>query len=68
MITFSDILKGKFLEEFSAISINDMLVAIALSFVLSLFIVYIYRNAMPRCCVFKTGAVAPVVHPGRVVR
>ena len=39
MITFSDILKGKFLEEFSAISINDMLVAIALSFVLSLFIV-----------------------------
>lgn len=43
MITFSDILKGKFLEEFSAISINDMLVAIALSFVLSLFIVYIYR-------------------------
>ena len=43
MITFSDILKGKFLEAFSAISINDMLVAIALSFVLSLFIVYIYR-------------------------
>ena len=43
MITFSDILKGKFLEEFSAISINDMLVAIALSFVLSLFIVYMYR-------------------------
>ena len=43
MISFSDILKGKFLEEFSAISVNDMLVAIALSFVLSLFIVYIYR-------------------------
>jgi len=42
-ISFSDILKGKFLEEFSAISISDMLVAIALSFVLSLFIVFIYR-------------------------
>ena len=42
-ISFSDILKGKFLEEFSAIAISDMLVAIALSFALSLFIVYIYR-------------------------
>lgn len=43
MINFTDILKGKFLEEFSAISVGEMLVAIALSFVLSLFIVYIYR-------------------------
>lgn len=43
MINFSDILKGKFLEEFSAISINEMLVAIALSMVLSLFIVFVYR-------------------------
>ena len=42
-INFTDILKGKFLEEFSAISISDMLVAIALSFALSLFIIYIYR-------------------------
>lgn len=43
MITFSDIIKGKFLEEFSAISIGQMLVAIALAFALSLFIVFIYR-------------------------
>ena len=43
MINFTDILKGKFLEEFSAISINQMLVAITLSLVLSLFIVLIYR-------------------------
>ena len=43
MINFTDILKGKFLEEFSAISISEMLVAIALSLVLSLFIVLIYR-------------------------
>ena len=43
MINFTDIIKGKFLEEFSAISIQEMLVAIALSFALSLFIVYIYR-------------------------
>ena len=43
MITFADILKGKFLEEFSAISMSDALIAIALSFALSLFIVFIYR-------------------------
>lgn len=43
MISFTDILKGNFLAEFSAISVSEMLVAIALAFVLSLFIVYIYR-------------------------
>lgn len=43
MISFQDILKGNFLAEFSAISIGGMLVAIALAFVLSLFIVLIYR-------------------------
>ena len=43
MVTFSDIIKGKFLEEFSAISMGDALTAIALAFVLSLFIVFIYR-------------------------
>ena len=43
MINLSDIIKGKFLEEFSAISMSEMLVAIALAFVLSLFIVFIYR-------------------------
>ena len=43
MITFADIIKGKFLEEFSAISMSDAQIAIALSFALSLFIVFIYR-------------------------
>ncbi len=43
MINFTDIIKGKFLEEFSAISMSQALVAICLSFALSLFIVYIYR-------------------------
>ena len=43
MINFTDIIKGKFLEEFSAISVGQMLVAIGLSFVLSLFIIFIYR-------------------------
>ena len=44
MVTFSDIIKGKFLEEFSAISMGDALIAIALSFALSLFIVFIYKS------------------------
>ena len=44
MINFSDIVKGKFLEEFSAISMSDALIAIALAFALSLFIVFIYRS------------------------
>ena len=43
MINFADILKGNFMAEFSAITISEMLIAIALSFVLSLFIVLIYR-------------------------
>lgn len=43
MISFADILKGNFLAEFSAISVGGMLTAIVLAFVLSLFIVFIYR-------------------------
>ena len=43
MTKFSDIIKGKFLEEFSAISLSQILIAVALAFVLSLFIVFIYR-------------------------
>lgn len=43
MNNFSDIIKSKFLEEFAAISATDAIVAIALSFVLSLFIIFIYR-------------------------
>lgn len=44
MIDFIDVLKGKFLEEFSAISVGQMFIALVLSFVLSLFIVFIYRT------------------------
>ena len=43
MINISDIIQGKFIEEFSAISLGEMLVAIGLAFALSLFIVFIYR-------------------------
>ena len=43
MTNFTDIIKNRFLEEFTAISINEALVAIALAFALSVFIVYVYR-------------------------
>lgn len=43
MINIIDVIQGKFIQEFSAISMGEILVAITLSFLLSLFIVFIYR-------------------------
>ena len=43
MISFSDIFKGNLLAEFTAISAGGILSAIGLAFVLSLFIVFVYR-------------------------
>ncbi len=43
MIKFADIIRGEFLQEFSAISVGEMLIAIVLSFVLSLVVVFVYR-------------------------
>ena len=43
MTNFTDIIKNRFLEEFTAITITDALVAIALAFALSVFIVYVFR-------------------------
>ena len=43
MTNFTDIIKNRFLEEFTAITVTDALVAIALAFALSVFIVYVYR-------------------------
>ena len=44
MIKIIDIIQGKFIQEFSAISMGEVLVSITLSFLLSLFIVFIYRT------------------------
>ena len=44
MINIIDVIQGKFIQEFSAISMGDVLVAITLSFLLSLFIVFVYRS------------------------
>ena len=44
--TFQDIFRSSFLENISAISFFDMVLAIALSFALGLFIFYIYKH----CC------------------
>ena len=44
MINIIDIIQGKFIQEFSAISLSSVLGSITLSFLLSLFIVFIYRT------------------------
>ncbi len=44
MINIIDIIQGKFIQEFSAISMGEVLISITLSFLLSLFIVFIYRS------------------------
>lgn len=56
MINFTDIIKGKFLEEFSAVSLEQMITALALSFVLSLFIVFVYRITYAGVCFNRSFA------------
>lgn len=56
MINFADILKGNFMAEFSAITVSEMLIAIVLSFVLSLFIVFIYKVTYAGVCYSRTFA------------
>ena len=41
--TFTDIIKNRFLQEFTEISIESLLIALLLSFVLTCFVVLIYR-------------------------
>lgn len=56
MLNFTDIIKNRFLEEFTAISVSDALVAIGLAFALSLFIVYVYRATYGGVCYSKNFA------------
>jgi len=56
MINFADILKGNFAAEFSAITVSEMLIAIVLSFVLSLFIVFIYKITYAGVCYSRSFA------------
>ena len=56
MTSFTDIIKNKFLEEFTAISVEDALAAIALAFALSLFIVFVYRVTYGGVCYSKSFA------------
>lgn len=56
MTNFTDIIKNRFLEEFTAISVTDALVAIALAFALSLFIVFVYRITYGGVCYSKNFA------------
>jgi uncharacterized membrane protein YhiD involved in acid resistance len=43
-MSFSDIFKSSFLENFTSVSIFDMLLAMTLSFVLGLFIYFVYKK------------------------
>ena len=43
-MTFNDIFKSSFLENFSSVSIIDMIIALALAFVVGLFISFVYRK------------------------
>lgn len=43
-MTFQDIFKSGFLENVNAISVLDMAAALILSFVMGLFIFYIYKK------------------------
>lgn len=46
-MTFKDIFKSSFLENFNAISMLDMVLAILLSFAVGCFIFYIYKKTYP---------------------
>ena len=43
-MTFNDIFKSSFLENVTAVSLTDMVLALMLSFGLGLFIYYVYRK------------------------
>ena len=43
-MTFREIFKSSFLEHVGSISLGDMAIALALAFLLGLFIFYIYNN------------------------
>ena len=44
MTTFNDIFKSNFLENVSSFSVLDMVIALALAFVLGLFIFFVYKK------------------------
>lgn len=44
IMTFNDIFKSSFLENVTAISLLDMVMALALAFAVGLFIFYIYKK------------------------
>ena len=60
MISFADILKGNLLAEFSAISAGGILTAVGLAFLLSLFIVLIYRITYTGVCM-NSGFIGCIV-------
>ena len=45
-MSISDVIKNKFVEEFTAISVGTLLTTLLLSFALGLFVLVIYRIRM----------------------
>ena len=44
MTTFNDIFKSSFLENVASVSMLDMVIAMALSFLIGLFICWVYKK------------------------
>jgi len=57
-VTFNDILKSSFLDSFNAITIFDMVITILTSFVLGLFIFFIYKKTYSGVMYSKTFGVS----------
>lgn len=60
MMSFSDVLKGNLLAEFSAISVSGIVTAVGLAFFLSLFIVFIYKITYTGVCL-NSGFIGCIV-------
>ncbi len=60
-MSISDIIKTKFIEEFTAISAGDMVSALLLAFLLGVFILVIYRLTYSGVCFSKTFALSLVM-------
>lgn len=52
-MSFQDIFKSSFLENFSSVSIFDMAIALFLSFAIGLFIFLIYKKHSQGSCILR---------------
>ena len=60
-MSISDVIKNKFVEEFTAISVGTLISTLLLSFVLGLFVLVIYRMTYGGVCFSKSFALSLVM-------